>query len=109
MYFDKPVNELTVAEAAYLAALPKAPSTLHPVKNRDRAIERRDDVIDRLLENGWVNQADAEKARKQPLIVTSRTNLAHTFAGEYFARRYGATCSSAMAKRSSTKGGCRSG
>jgi penicillin-binding protein 1A len=38
-----------------------------------------------LLENGWVNQADAEKARKQPLIVTSRTNLAHTFAGEYFA------------------------
>lgn len=85
VYFDKSVNELTVAEAAYLAALPKAPSTLHPVKNRDRAIERRDYVIDRLLENGWVNQADAEKARKQPLIVTSRTNLAHTFAGEYFA------------------------
>jgi penicillin-binding protein 1A len=85
VYFDKSVNELTVAEAGYLAALPKAPSTLHPVKNRDRAIERRDYVIDRLLENGWVNQADAEKARKQPLIVTSRTNLAHTFAGEYFA------------------------
>ena len=85
VYFDKSVNELTVAEAAYLAALPKAPSTLHPVKNRDRAIERRDYVIDRLLENGWVNQADAEKARKQPLIVTSRTNVAHTFAGEYFA------------------------
>lgn len=85
VYFDKSVNELTVAEAAYLAALPKAPSTLHPVKNRDRAIERRDYVIDRLLENGWVNQADAEEARKQPLIVTSRTNVAHTFAGEYFA------------------------
>src|SRR5258705_11277338 len=52
VYFDKSVNELTVAEAAYLAALPKAPAALHPVKNRDRAIERRNYVIDRLLENG---------------------------------------------------------
>ncbi|MBN9147656.1 MULTISPECIES: penicillin-binding protein 1A [unclassified Nitrobacter] len=85
VYFDKSVNELTVAEAAYLAALPKAPSTLHPVKNHDRAVERRDYVIDRLLENGWIKQADADKARKDPLIVTSRANGAHTFAGEYFA------------------------
>src|ERR1700710_1005570 len=85
VYFDKSVNELTVAEAAYLAALPKAPSSLHPVKNRDRAIERRNYVVDRLLENGWIKQADAEKARKDPLAVTSRTNAAHIFAGEYFA------------------------
>jgi penicillin-binding protein 1A len=85
VYFDKSVNELTVAEAAYLAALPKAPSSLHPVKNRDRAIERRNYVIDRLLENGWIKQADADKSRKDPLIVTSRSNVAHTFAGEYFA------------------------
>ncbi|MGB3864011.1 MAG: penicillin-binding protein 1A [Xanthobacteraceae bacterium] len=85
VYFDKSVNELTVAEAAYLAALPKAPSTLHPVKNRDRAIERRNYVIDRLVENGWINQTDAEAARKAPLAVTSRANGAHTFAGEYFA------------------------
>ncbi|MCB1412675.1 MAG: penicillin-binding protein 1A [Xanthobacteraceae bacterium] len=85
VYFDKSVNELTVAEAAYLAALPKAPSTLHPVKNRERAIERRNYVIDRLLENGWIKQADADKARKSPLIVTPRSNGAHTFAGEYFA------------------------
>src|SRR6478752_6823896 len=85
VYFDKSVNELTVAEAAYLAALPKAPSTLHPVKNHDRAVERRNYVIDRLLENGWIKQADADKARKDPLVVTSRANGAHTFAGEYFA------------------------
>ncbi|MBN9014893.1 MAG: penicillin-binding protein 1A [Rhizobiales bacterium] len=85
VYFDKSVNELTVAEAAYLAALPKAPSTLHPVKNRDRAIERRNYVIDRLLENGWIKQADADAARKSPLVVTSRANGSHTFAGEYFA------------------------
>lgn len=85
VYFDKSVNELTVSEAAYLAALPKAPSSLHPVKNRDRALERRNYVIDRLLENGWVKQADADKARKDVLSVTSRTNAAHIFAGEYFA------------------------
>src|ERR1700756_5662971 len=85
VYFDKSVNELTVAEAAYLAALPKMPATLHPVRNRDRAIERRNYVIDRLQENGWIKQADADKARKEPLTVTSRSNGAHTFAGEYFA------------------------
>jgi len=85
VYFDKSVNELTVAEAAYLASLPKAPATLHPVLNRERATERRNYVIDRLLENGWIKQADADAARKQPLVVTSRGNGAHTFAGEYFA------------------------
>ncbi|MEA2939820.1 MAG: penicillin-binding protein, partial [Bradyrhizobium sp.] len=85
VYFDKSVNELTIAEAAYLAALPKAPSSLHPIRNRDRAIERRNYVIDRLLENGWIKQADADSARKEPLNVTNRTNAAHIFAGEYFA------------------------
>ena len=85
VYFDKSVNELTVAEASYLAALPKMPATLHPVRNRDRAIERRNYVIDRLQENGWVSKTDADKARKEPLAVTNRSNGAHTFAGEYFA------------------------
>jgi penicillin-binding protein 1A len=85
VYFDKSVNELTISEAAYLAALPKAPSSLHPIRNRDRAIERRNYVIDRLLENGWIKQADADAARKDPLVVTSRSNAAHIFAGEYFA------------------------
>src|SRR5882724_5052128 len=85
VYFDKSVNELTVAEAAYLAALPKAPAALHPVRNRERAIERRNYVVDRLLENGWIKQAEADKARKEPVAVTNRSNAAHTFAGEYFA------------------------
>ncbi|MEA2837790.1 MAG: penicillin-binding protein [Bradyrhizobium sp.] len=85
VYFDKSVNELTISEAAYLAALPKAPSSLHPIRNRDRAIERRNYVIDRLLENGWIKQADADASRKDPMIVTNRANAAHIFAGEYFA------------------------
>src|ERR1043166_9096633 len=85
VYFDKSVNELTIAEASYLASLPKAPAALHPVRNRDRAIERRNYVVDRLLENGWIKQADADKARKENLNVVSRSNAAHVFAGEYFA------------------------
>jgi penicillin-binding protein 1A len=85
VYFDKSVNELTIAEAAYLAALPKAPSSLHPIRNRDRAVERRNYVIDRMLENGWIKQADADAARKDPMTVTNRANAAHIFAGEYFA------------------------
>src|SRR5271169_2470982 len=52
VYFDKAVNELSVSEAAYLAALPKAPSSLHPFRQRERAIERRNYVIDRMVENG---------------------------------------------------------
>ena len=85
VYFDKSVNELTIAEAAYLASLPKAPAALHPVRNHARAIERRNYVIDRLLENGWISQADADTARKDPLIVTNHANSARIFAGEYFA------------------------
>src|ERR1700712_4636596 len=85
VYFDKSINDLTVAEAAYLAAMPKAPGALHPVRNRERAIERRNYVIDRLLENGWIKQAEAENARKDPRVVPSRSNSARTFAGEYFA------------------------
>src|SRR5947199_1294774 len=54
LYFDKSVHELTIAEAAYLAALPKAPSSLHPFRQRDAAIKRRDYVIDRLVENGYI-------------------------------------------------------
>src|ERR1700692_1652371 len=49
LYFDKSVHELTVAEAAYLAALPKAPSDLHPFRQRERAIARRNYVLARLV------------------------------------------------------------
>ena len=51
LYFDKSVHELTVAEAAYLAALPKAPNNYNPFRQRDRAIERRNWVIDQMVEN----------------------------------------------------------
>src|SRR5919197_3263908 len=63
IYFDKSVHELTIAEAAYLAALPKAPSNLHPFRQRERAIERRNYVIDRMVEDRYITVQDAEKAK----------------------------------------------
>src|SRR5436309_4210420 len=91
LYFDKSVHELTTAEAAYLAALPKAPNNYHPFRQRERALERRNYVIDRMAEDGYISAQDAAKAKKEPLKVTPRPTGAHIFAAEYFAeevRRY---------------------
>src|SRR5512135_975051 len=71
-YFDKGVNELTVQEAAYLAALPKAPNNYHPFRQRERAIERRNWVIDRMAEDGFIKTADAEAAKRMPLGVITK-------------------------------------
>ncbi|MDQ6437252.1 penicillin-binding protein 1A [Mesorhizobium sp. LHD-90] len=83
-YFDKSVNELTVAEAAYLAALPKGPSNYHPFRYTERAIERRNWVIDQMVENGYVSRDEGDKAKAEPLGVTPRRNGTYLFAGEYF-------------------------
>ncbi len=85
LYFDKSVHELTPAEAAYLAALPKAPNNYHPFRQRERAIERRNYVLDRMMEDGYLKREDGEKSKKEPLQVTTRTTGAHIFAAEYFA------------------------
>ena len=68
-YWDKALNELTLAEAAYLATLPKAPSNYDPFKHPDRAIARRNWVIDRIVENGFATQEEGEAAKAQPLGV----------------------------------------
>jgi penicillin-binding protein 1A len=83
-YFDKSVNELTVAEAAYLAALPKGPSNYHPFRYEERAIERRNWVIDQMVENGYVTKEEGDKAKASPLGVSPRRNGTYLFAGEYF-------------------------
>ena len=85
VYFDKPVNELTLAEAAYLAALPKAPSQLNPFKAHDRAVERRNYVIDRMVENGYVTAEAGDKARKAPLTIAQRRPIqSHIIAADFF-------------------------
>ena len=85
IYFDKSVHELTVPEAAYLAALPKAPTSLNPYRQRERAIERRNYVVDRMVEVGFISPRDGEAAKKTSLDITGRPTGAHIFAAEYFA------------------------
>src|SRR4249919_2508137 len=85
LYFDKSVHELTPAEAAYLAALPKAPNNYHPFRQRDRAIERRNYVLDRMVEDRFLKPEEGEKWKKELLAVTPRPTGAHIFAAEYFA------------------------
>ena len=84
-YFNKPVTELTIAEAAYLAALPKAPSNYNPFRNRDAALERRNWVVDRMVENGYVTQEDGDTAKKSDLGVNPKKSNSYLFASEYFA------------------------
>ncbi|WP_153768878.1 penicillin-binding protein 1A [Labrenzia sp. CE80] len=84
LYFDKSVHELSLEEMAYLAALPKAPNNYHPFRQRERAIARRNWVIDRMVENGYVEFDIGEEAKAKPLTVTPRETGTQLFAAEYF-------------------------
>ncbi|MDA0221011.1 MAG: penicillin-binding protein 1A [Proteobacteria bacterium] len=68
-YFGKPLDQLTLPEAAYLAALPKAPNNYHPVRRHDPAVARRNWVIQRMVEEGFVDVAEGLEAQAQPLEV----------------------------------------
>jgi len=83
-YFDKSVHELTLSEAAYLAALPKGPNNYNPFRYADRAIERRNWVIDRMVENGYATADEGEAAKAQPLGVKTRVASPHIFAADYY-------------------------
>jgi len=71
-YFGKSLYELNLEEAAYLAALPKAPNRYHPKKHTKRSLIRRNWVIGRMLANGYINEAQAAEARAKPLAVELR-------------------------------------
>jgi penicillin-binding protein 1A len=71
-YFNKGLDEVTIAEAAYLAALPKAPNNYHPVRKHDAAVARRNWVIDRMADDGYITASQAELGKAAPLITTVR-------------------------------------
>lgn len=74
-YFDKSLSELTTAEIAYLAALPKAPNNYHPTRKTEAAIARRNWVIGRMREEGYVNPTEAAEAREAALTVVARKDI----------------------------------
>ena len=83
-YFDKALYELTLSEAAYLAALPKGPNNYHPFRRPKQAIERRNWVIDRMVENGYVTAEQAAAAKAEPLNVKPRSSGSQLYSAEYF-------------------------
>lgn len=83
-YFGKDLKNVTVAEAAMLAGLPKAPSAFNPISNPKRARTRQLYIIDRMLENGFITRQQAEAAREEPLKLRSATKEGKV-AAEYVA------------------------
>ena len=68
-YFGKPLKDITVAEAAMLAGLPKAPSAYNPISNPRRARARQLYIIERMLDNGFITAEQAASAKKQELKI----------------------------------------
>jgi penicillin-binding protein 1A len=95
-YFSKPARKLTLAEAAVLAGLPKGPQVYSPINHPDRAIKRRNLVINAMLEDGKITAAQAEDVRSLPLVLHLQhdpNSLAPYFVEEirrYLENKYGA-------------------
>ncbi len=70
VYYAKPLQELSLAEFAMIAALPKAPSALNPITNPKRALERRNYVLQRMLSLGFIKETDYKKALEIPVETT---------------------------------------
>ena len=70
-YFGKPLKDISIAEAAMLAGLPKAPSAYNPIANPKRARSRQLYILDRMVENGFITPQEAETAKAQALNVRS--------------------------------------
>jgi penicillin-binding protein 1A len=77
-YFGKSVRDLNLAEAATLAALPKAPSRYNPVRYPERAIQRRNTVIGLMRAEGRISEADASRARAYPLQLANKSETGET-------------------------------
>ena len=83
-YFDKPLKDITIAEAAMLAGLPKAPSAYNPISNPKRARSRQLYIIERMQENGFITADQAQAAKKQELKVHS-ASMPNRVHAEYIA------------------------
>ena len=66
-YFGRPADELSWAESAMLAVLPNAPALIHPGRNRERLLEKRNSLLDKLMANGIIDDIECELAKDEPL------------------------------------------
>ncbi len=83
-YFNKSLPELDLSEAAILASLAKAPSEVNPYRRPDRLLERRNYVLGRMVEDGYITREEADAARAKPLTTTRRLRGPEYAAATYF-------------------------
>jgi penicillin-binding protein 1A len=83
-YFNKALNELTLPEMAYLAALPKGPALFDPVRKKPRAIERRNWVLGQMQANGFITSAQLQDARRADLVIAQVRSVSKDYSGDYF-------------------------
>ncbi|MGV0961505.1 MAG: penicillin-binding protein 1A [Limnohabitans sp.] len=83
-YFGKSLKDISIAEAAMLAGLPKAPSAYNPISNPKRARSRQLYIIERMEENGYITAAQAKAAKAEPLVLRTSGDK-RTLHAEYVA------------------------
>lgn len=103
-YFGKSLDELTAAEAAFIAGLPKAPSTYNPERNYKAAITRRNWVLMRMYEEKLITKEEALEAVEEPIILQKRKNISVVDAG-YFAEHVRQTIIDKYGKNTFYEGG----
>ncbi len=104
-YFNKSLDELSVAEAAYLAALPKAPNNYHPLKYPAAAKERRDWVIGRMLMDGVIITADEAEIAQATKLEVRQMAKTELIRAEYFAEKVRRELAKRYGERQLYKGG----
>ena len=83
-YFDKALYQLTLSEMAYIAGLPKGPNNYHPFRHPEAAIERRNYVLDRMAEDGYITAEERDAAKAESLNVVPRQSGSQLYSAEYF-------------------------
>jgi len=83
-YFGKSLPDLTLAQCAYLASLPKGPDNYHPIRNKAKAMARRNWVLGQMAEQGWITKAQAQQAMAEDLVVQAAPKRAAYRDADYF-------------------------
>jgi penicillin-binding protein 1A len=83
-YFNKDVGQLSIAESAFLAILPKSPSNYDPVRHRERALQRRNFVLGEMLRNAFITRQQHDSAVAEPLATVRGGQVAERNVGGYF-------------------------
>lgn len=104
-YFNKSLDELSVSECAFLAALPKGPNNYDPDKRYDEAIKRRNWVLSRMLEDESITEEQYKESIEEPITTVKREKSDDSINGEYFAEEVRRTIATKYGEDALYKGG----